>query len=129
MAACVACSGVALLLCVLMNDGWEFRVAAPMLCLQAVIVVSLLWGRMAGLSGAIGAGITFAIWLFPPLGRLAIRTPEDRVILCLFQLMALAIVLLSPRDPSRELLGTRVAGSMWRGLSRRGKKKSRVEPS
>ena len=89
------------MLCALMNNGWEFRVAAPMLCLQAVIVVSLFWGRIPGIVGAVSAGTIFYIWLFPPVGTLIIENPSDRVILLLFQLAGLGIVFLSPRDPSR----------------------------
>ena len=109
------CAGAAVLLSALMNSGWEFRVVAPMICLQAVIVVSLFWGRLPGLVGAVAASLTFAIWLFPPIGSFAIHDPADRVILLLFQLAGLTIVLLSPRTP----VGVTMLGSRpYRLLSR-----------
>jgi len=76
-------------------------VAAPMICLQAVIVAALFWGRVPGFVGALAAGLTFAIWLFPPIGSLAIQNPADRIILLLFQLAGLGVVFLSPRRPVR----------------------------
>jgi K+-sensing histidine kinase KdpD len=82
-----------------MNNGWEFRMAAVLICLQAVIVVSLFWGRVPGIVGAFSAGMIFYVWLFPPVGTLVIEHPSDRLILLLFQLAGLGIVFLSPRSP------------------------------
>ena len=95
------CAGAAVLLCALMNNGWEFRVAAALIGLQAVIVASLIWGRLPGFIGAVSAGLVFYIWLFPPVGTLAIENTTDLIILLLFQLAGFAIVFLSPRSPVR----------------------------
>ena len=120
--AAAVCAGAAVLLCALMNNGWEFRVAAPMICLQAVIIVSLFWGRVPGIVGAVSAGIIFSVWLFPPIGTPIIQNASDRVILLLFQLAGLGIVFLSPRDPSRMEFGT---GSNRLLLRRLGKHRNR----
>jgi K+-sensing histidine kinase KdpD len=120
--AVVVCCGVAVLLCTLMNNGWEFRVAAPMICLQAVIVVSLFLGRVPGLVGAVAASLTFAVLLFPPVGRLAVAHPVDRVILLVFQLAGVGIVFLTPRTPIR---WAPLGGRPYRILSRRGDKQRR----
>lgn len=105
--AAAICASAAVVLCTLMNDGWEFRVAAVMICLQAVIVVSLFWGRIPGIVGAISASMIFYVWLFPPVGTLVIENPSDRLILLLFQLAGLGIVFLSPRNPFANRVGSR----------------------
>ena len=109
------CAGVAALLCAFTNDGWEFRLSAPIICLQTIILASLFWGRVAGLAGGVSAGLTFAIWLFPPIGSLAIHNPVDRIMLVVFGLGAVVIVLLSPANRSRVTpLGTRADRLIWR---------------
>ena len=118
--AAVLCAGVAALLCALMNSGWEFRFAAPMICLQAVIVASLLWGRLSGFIGAVSAGLVFYIWLFPPVGTLVIENSTDLLILLFFQLASLGIAFLAPRPP----VGLAPLGSLpYRLTSRRPDKR------
>jgi K+-sensing histidine kinase KdpD len=98
------CAGTALLLSIFLNDSSaDIRLAAPAICLQAVIVTSLYWGRLPGFVGAVTASLTFAIWLFPPIGSLAVHNPRDRMMLILFQLSALGVVWMSPRQSSREM--------------------------
>jgi K+-sensing histidine kinase KdpD len=97
----VLCTFIAALLSVLLTDGPETRLAAPAICLQGVIVTSLFCGRLAGLIGSATAGLTFALWLFPPIGSLAISNPADRLVLTLFQLTAVLAALLSPAQSSR----------------------------
>lgn len=114
------------MLCALMNSGWEFRVAAPMICLQVVIVVSLFWGRIPGIVGALSAGMIFYVWLFPPVGTLVLENPSDGLILFLFQLAGFAIVLLSPSAPAGIApLGGPGLQQMWRRPGRRQHKSSR----
>lgn len=109
------CAGIAAFLCAFTNDGWEFRLSAPIICLQTIILASLFWGRLASLVGGISAGLTFAIWLFPPVGSLAIHNPVDRIMLAVFVLGALVIALLSPTHRSRVTpLGTRADRLIWR---------------
>ena len=94
-----ACAGVALLLSLFLYDSADARLAAPAICLQMVIAASLYWGRLAGLIGSVIATLTFQVLLFPPLGSFAVPDPTERAILILFQLSAIAVVLLSPRRP------------------------------
>jgi len=111
----VFCAGVAALLCVFTNDGWEFRLSAPIICLQTIILASLFWGRLSGLVGGLSASLTFTIWLFPPIGSLAIHDPVDRIMLVAFLLGAFVIVLLSPNKSSRLVpLGSRTDRMIWR---------------
>jgi K+-sensing histidine kinase KdpD len=97
------CTGTAVLLSIFLNDSSaDIRLAAPAICLQAVIVTSLCWGRLPGLIGAVTASLTFAIWLFPPIGSIAVHDPTDRIMLILFQVSALGVVWMSPRhSPGR----------------------------
>ena len=120
------CTGVAALLCAFTNDGWEFRLSAPIICLQTIILASLFWGRLAGLTGGISAGLTFAIWLFPPIGSLAIHSPVDRMMLLAFVLGAVVIVLLSPTGTSRIApLSSRADRLIWRMWDTRGRRDSK----
>lgn len=89
--------------------------SAPVICLQTVILASLFWGRLSGLAGGLFASLTFAIWLFPPIGSLAIHDPVDRIMLVIFLLSAFVIVLLSPHKSSRVVpLGSRADRMIWR---------------
>ena len=87
-----------------------------MIGLQAVIVASLLWGRLPGFVGAVSASLIFYIWLFPPIGTLVIQNSVDIIILLLFQLACLGIVFLSPRTPVRV---TTLGGRPYRLLPRK----------
>jgi K+-sensing histidine kinase KdpD len=104
----VLCTFTAGLLSVLLIDGPETRLAAPAICLQGVIVTSLFCGRLAGLIGSATAGLTFALWLFPPIGSLVISNPADRMVLTLFQLTAVLAALLSPAHSSRFVKANRI---------------------
>lgn len=89
--------------------------SAPIICLQTVILASLFWGRLSGLVGGLSASLTFAIWLFPPVGSLAIHDPVDRIMMAVFLLSAFIIVLLSPNRSSRVVsLSTRADRMIWR---------------
>ena len=67
---CLATAG---LLSFFLKDSENIRFVAPIICLQVVILVSLLWGRVTGLIGALLATLTFTLFLFPPIGSFAIR--------------------------------------------------------
>jgi len=97
LAGISVCSGTAVLLTIFLRDEATVRIAAPAICLQAVIITALYWGRLPALIGAAISGITFALWLFPPVGRLTIHDPSERVVLTIFLLLALAVTRLSPR--------------------------------
>ena len=97
IAVCTATAGV---LTAFLRDGASIRLVAPAICIQAVIVTALFWGRIAALIGAILAGVTFALWLYPPYGHLWIHDPGERVMLTLFEFAAMCVVVISPRSAS-----------------------------
>ncbi len=66
------CVCAAVLLSLIFNDDSEVRLGAPLVCLFVVIVTSFLWGRGAAILGGAAASLTFAVLLFPPLGRLRV---------------------------------------------------------
>jgi K+-sensing histidine kinase KdpD len=98
-----ACAGTAVLLTIFLKDGADVRPAAPAICLQVVIFASVYWGRLSGIIGSITASLTFDIFLFPPIGSMAIRDPTELAMLTLFQLAALGVFLISPRNSCSEL--------------------------
>jgi K+-sensing histidine kinase KdpD len=98
-----ACVGTAVLLTIFLRDGEDVRPAAPAICLQAVIFASVYWGRLSGIIGSVSASLTFDIFLFPPIGSMAIRDPLERAMLMLFQLAALGVFLISPRNSCIEM--------------------------
>jgi K+-sensing histidine kinase KdpD len=98
-----ACVGTAVLLTIFLKDGEDVRPAAPAICLQAVIFASVYWGRLSGIIGSITASLTFDIFLFPPIGSMAIHDPIERVMLTLFQLAALGVFFISPRNSCSEM--------------------------
>jgi K+-sensing histidine kinase KdpD len=93
-----ACAGAAVLLSMFLGSSTDARLAAPAICLQVVIAATLYWGRMAGLIGAVAATVIFQLLLFPPLGSLTIHDPTERTVLIFFQLVAIGVVLMSPRS-------------------------------
>ena len=101
LAGIAVCAATALSLTMFLRDGTTIRLAAPAICIQAVIITALFWGRTSAFIGAIIAGVTFALWLYPPYGHLWVRDPAERVTLTLFELAALCVVRLTPPDSSR----------------------------
>lgn len=99
LAGVAVCTATAVVLTLLLRDGATIRLAAPVICIQTVIIAALFWGRLSALVGAVVAGITFALWLYPPYGHLWISDPAERITLTLFELAAVCIVCVSP--PSR----------------------------
>ena len=104
LAGIAVCAATAALLTLLLRDGTAIRLAAPAVCIQVVIVTALFLGRTAAFMGAILAGITFALWLYPPYGHLWIHDPGERVMLTLFEVFALCVVRLAPPRHSRAAL-------------------------
>jgi len=96
MAGVAACTATAAVLTILLRDGATIRLAAPVICIQTVIIAAMFWGRLSALMGAIVAGVTFALWLYPPYGHLWINDPGERITLTLFELAALCVVVLAP---------------------------------
>ena len=95
-AGIAVCGVSALLLTFFLRGGDSIRLAAPVLCIQVVIVSALYLGRVPALIGAVIAGMTFALWLYPPYGSLWIHDPAERVVLTLFQLTSLGVTQISP---------------------------------
>ncbi len=94
------CALPAAMLCFFLRDGATLRLVAPILCLQVVIVAALHLGRWPAVMGAVIAGFTFALLLYPPYGSLWIHDPAERVVLTLFQLIAVIVAWISPRRTS-----------------------------
>jgi K+-sensing histidine kinase KdpD len=98
-----ACTGLAAFLSILLNDGGEIKLAAPVLCLLVVILTSYYWGRLSGLIGSLAATLTLALMLFPPLGSLRVQEPTARMVLILSQLCAIGVVLISSHRSDHDL--------------------------
>ena len=96
LAGIAVCAATAASLTLLLRDGANIRLAAPVICIQTVIIAAMFWGRLSALIGAVVAGVTFALWLFPPYGHLWITDPAERITLTLFELAALCVVVLAP---------------------------------
>jgi hypothetical protein len=60
------CATTAVLLSFFLRDSANVRFVAPVICLQVVIIVSLLWGRITGMVGSLVAVVIIAVFLFPP---------------------------------------------------------------
>jgi hypothetical protein len=60
------CATTAALLSFFLRDSANVRFVAPVICLQVVIFVSLLWGRTTGMVGSLVAVVIIAVFLFPP---------------------------------------------------------------
>jgi len=123
------CADTAFSLTMFLRDGSTIRLAAPAICIQAVIITSLFWGRTSAFIGAILAGCTFALWLYPPYGHLWIHDPAERITLTLFELAALCVVRLSP--PESRSAAQRGGRASWGlhniGLSFRRQLRRRAE--
>lgn len=100
IAGTAVCAGTALSLTLFLRDGATIRLAAPAICIQVVIITALFWGRTSAFIGAIIAGFTFALGLYPPYGHLWIHDPAERITLTVFEIAALCVVRLTPPDPS-----------------------------
>ena len=93
------CTSTALLLSLFQRDTADFRTACLGVCLLAVAVTSLFFGRWAAIIGSASVSLTLAIWLFPPIGSVAVNNPAERQMLLLFQIGAIAAALLSQDKP------------------------------
>jgi len=99
LVAITLCAGIAGFLCLLLSDV-SARWIAPLLFLLATIPIAHLWGTKAGIIGAAVANLIFAVFLFPPIGSLAVRGATDRIILISFQLCAIGVAYLSGVEPA-----------------------------
>jgi K+-sensing histidine kinase KdpD len=93
------CTSTAVLLSLFQHETADFRAACLGVCLLAVAVTSLLFGRWAALIGSASITLTLAVWLFPPVGSIAINNPAERQMLLIFQVGAVAAALLSQNKP------------------------------
>jgi len=87
------CGGLALALSFFFRGG-SLKPAAPAIFLLLIISVGHFWGRLASLLVASVGSLVFAAFLFEPYGSLAVRN-DDRIVLLLFALSAVAVVCLS----------------------------------
>jgi hypothetical protein len=115
LVAIILCAGIAGFLCLLLSDVPAHWIA-PLLFLLATIPIAHLWGTKAGIFGAAVANLIFAVFLFPPIGSLAVREGTDRIILISFQLCAIGVAYLSRVEPTcREisLSAARPGRNLW----------------
>ncbi len=106
LAGIAACTVTAALLSLFLRDGATIRLAAPLICIQVVILTALCGGRWPALIGAVMAGFTFALLLYPPYGSLWVHDPGERIVLTIFQLIALGITQISPRSSPQSIWPT-----------------------
>jgi K+-sensing histidine kinase KdpD len=95
------CSAAAVVVCLLLNEGRETRLAAPAMCLLVVIVTTVYLGRLAGILGAAAASCVLAVFLYSPFGTLYVEEHAARTMLNLFLIGAVAVTLLVPRRSGR----------------------------
>ena len=93
---CIVAAGV---LSFVMRDP-DTRLAAPILCMFAVMASSFLWGRAAAILGAAAATLTFDLFLFPPIGSIRVSDPVERLALALLALSAVVASLMTPPNPA-----------------------------
>ncbi len=91
------CVAAAAFLCILLNDSADARFIAPALCLQAVILVSLYFGRVSALVGSAVTSLILTLFLFPPIGSLRIHDRLEIGMLLVFQAASILVALISPR--------------------------------
>lgn len=99
------CSAAAVILCLILDEGRETRLAAPAVCLLVVIVTTIYLGRLAGILGAAAASCVLAIFLYSPVGTLYVEEHAARMMLNLFLIGAVAVTLLVPRLRGRDSAG------------------------
>jgi len=93
------CSAAAVVLCLLLDQSKEARLAAPAMCLLVVIVTSIYLGRLAGILGAAVASCVLAVFLYSPYGTLYIEEHAARMMLNFFLVGAVVVTFLVPRRP------------------------------
>jgi K+-sensing histidine kinase KdpD len=91
------CSAAAVILCLLLNEGRETRLAAPAMCLLVVIVTTIYLGRLAGIIGAAAASCVLAVFLYSPYGTLYVEEHAARMMLNFFLIGAIVVTFLVPR--------------------------------
>lgn len=93
----VFCGGLACLLTYLLRDDPASRLAVPLLFMLVVIPTAHVCGALSATVGTVLASLTFAAFLFPPLGNLRVRDRFEQLILVLFQLGSICAAYLSAR--------------------------------
>jgi len=95
IAGIVACASTATAMSSFLQDAGELRMAALAASFIAVIATAILAGRLTAALGALSAAIVFAVWLFPPIGSIAISEPEARIGLTAFLLASASITVIA----------------------------------
>lgn len=75
------CVSTAALMSLFLRDSANVRFVAPIICLQVVIVVSLHWGRGAGIVGALLSAVIIDVFLFPPFRSMKVTDPTELMML------------------------------------------------
>ena len=96
LAGSIFCLCAALLLSLIMRNP-DIRLAAPLVCIAAVITTAFLLGRAAAILGAAAAVVTFDLLLFPPVGCIRVSEPAEGLALVVLAWSAIAVGLVTPR--------------------------------
>jgi K+-sensing histidine kinase KdpD len=99
--------GLALGLCLYFRS-FNGKPIVTTLLLLVIIFIAHVFGRLSALLTAIVCGLVFAVVLFPPYGSIAIREIEDRLLLLLFEALAVGGTYLSPVQDNRTQMIVRV---------------------
>jgi K+-sensing histidine kinase KdpD len=75
----------------LLGQSKPGKSALPIWFLAAIMLTIFCFGSLAGILGTICSAITFALYLFEPLGRLAVHDPAQKNHLMWMVLVGLAL--------------------------------------
>jgi K+-sensing histidine kinase KdpD len=89
------CGTFAAVLSVLFRD-YPLKGSVPALFLDALVLVSYIAGRTAGLLTAVIGGLVFAMLLFEPYGSPVVKNLDDQVMLVSFAIVSLVMIRISP---------------------------------
>jgi K+-sensing histidine kinase KdpD len=81
--------------------GHPWRVWVPLIFTGMIFLIALLFGFRAGLLGTVLAALVFAVFLFPPTGRINVADPAARTNLGWMMLTGIAFSFLFAPSGSR----------------------------
>jgi len=88
----------------------ELKLAAPLICILAVLVTLELWGRLAAISGAVAASVIFDLLLFPPFGSIRVNAVEEQLALVVLLWAGLALTALGvPKDAEQQTISEKLS--------------------
>jgi K+-sensing histidine kinase KdpD len=100
----ILCGALAVVVTIL-GQSKPGKAALPIWFLAAIMLTIFRFGSLAGILGTIGSAITFALYLFEPIGRLAVHDQGQKDHLMWMLLIGLALSIFAPRrasNPAKE---------------------------